>query len=178
MKKLLIAALVGGIILFIWQFLSWTVLGLHANMQSYTPKQDEILKVLGDNLEEGFYFLPTVPPGTSFEESNKQMESASGKPWAQVFYHKSMNTNMSLNMVRGALVDILAVLMLTWILLKMGNPSAKTIVLSSLAVGFIGYLTGIYTSAIWFEYKTLSDLLDTFVSWGLIGVWLAWWLRK
>jgi hypothetical protein len=178
MKKLFIASLVGGLLLFIWQFLSWSILGLHAEMQSYTPKQEEILKALGDNLEEGFYYMPAAPPGTSFEEETKLMESSAGKPWAQVYYHKSMNTNMPLNMGRGILVDILAVLLLSWVILKMGNPSTQTIIASSLAIGTIGYLTGIYTNSIWFEYKTMADLLDTIVSWGLVGTWLAWWLRR
>jgi hypothetical protein len=178
MKKIIIAALVGGIILFMWQFVSWTLSGLHTGMQKYTPKQDEILKYLGDNLEEGFYYLPTYPEGTSNEEAGKIMENSMGKPWAQVYYHKSLDANMGVNMVRGLVVDILAVLLLSWLLMKMGNASMQTIILTTLAVGFIGYLTDVYTKSIWFETKTLADLIDVIVGWGVVGVWLGWWLRR
>ena len=57
MKKTIIGVLVGALILFIWQFISWGAVNLHSGMQQYTPKQTEILKYLGDNLEEGFYYL-------------------------------------------------------------------------------------------------------------------------
>ena len=61
MKKTIIGTLVGGIILFMWQFLSWTALDLHRSAQNYSPKQDTILSYLSANLEkEGGYFLPTA----------------------------------------------------------------------------------------------------------------------
>ncbi len=42
MKKTIIGAIVGGIIIFAWQFLSWGPLNLHEAQQQYTPKQDTI----------------------------------------------------------------------------------------------------------------------------------------
>jgi hypothetical protein len=163
MKKTIIGVIVGALILFIWQFISWAAVNLHSNTQQYTPKQTEILKYLGDNLEEGFYYLPGSAPGTSQEEMQKQYEE---------------DTGMSMNMMRGLLVDILAVFLLVFVLQKMGNPSFQTIVLSSLSVGLIGYLSVTYVNSIWFQTKTLVDLLDAVVSWGAIGLWLGFWLRR
>ncbi len=178
MKKTIIGVFVGAVILFIWQFVSWAAVNLHGNTQQYTPKQTEILKYLGDNLEEGFYYLPGSAPGTSAAEEQKQWEENSGKPWAQIYYHKAMSTAMGLNMVRGFVVDLLAVFLLIFILQRMGNASFQTIVLSSLSVGLIGYLSVTYVNAIWFQTKTLVDLLDAVVSWGTVGLWLGFWLRK
>ena len=53
MRTLLIGSLVGGLILFLWQFLSWTALNLHGREMQHTPKQDAILQSLSQNLEEG-----------------------------------------------------------------------------------------------------------------------------
>lgn len=178
MKKTLIGVLVGGLILFIWQFVSWAAVNFHSSSQQYTPKQTEILKYLGDNLEEGFYYLPSSPPDASEEEMRKQYEESNGKPWAQIYYHKALDTAMTMNMVRGLIVDFLAVFLLVFILQKMGNASFQTILLSSISVGLIGYLSVTYVNSIWFQTKTLADLLDAVVSWGAIGVWLGWWLRK
>ena len=89
-----------------------------------------------------------------------------------------MSTAMGLNMVRGFVVDLFAVFLLIFILQKMGNASFQTIVLSSLSVGLIGYLSVTYVNAIWFQTKTLVDLLDAVVSWGTVGLWLGFWLRK
>lgn len=178
MKKTIIGILVGALILFIWQFISWGAVNLHSDMQQHTPKQTEILKYLGDNLEEGFYMLPVSPPGTSSEDMQKQMEESNGKPWAQIYYHKAMDTSMGMNLIRGFVVDLLAVFLLVFILQKMGNASFQTIILSSLSVGLIGYLSVTYVNAIWFQTKTLADLLDAVASWGLIGLWLGYWLRR
>ncbi len=178
MKKTIFGVLVGALILFIWQFISWGAVNLHSDMQQHTPKQTEILKYLGDNLEEGFYMLPVSPPGTSSEDMQKQMEESNGKPWAQIYYHKAMDTSMGMNLIRGFVVDLLAVFLLVFILQKMGNASFQTIILSSLSVGLIGYLSVTYVNAIWFQTKTLADLLDAVASWGLIGLWLGYWLRR
>lgn len=63
MKKTIIASLVGGIIIFFWQFLSNAALDLHRPAQQYTANQDSILNYLSTQLTEGKYFLPTVPAG-------------------------------------------------------------------------------------------------------------------
>ncbi|CAH0994603.1 hypothetical protein EMA8858_00713 [Emticicia aquatica] len=179
MKKVVIASIVGGLLLFIWQTLSWTVLELHSPMQSYTPKQDEILKFLNENLDEGNYFLPTVPAGTSMEESDKAMTAAAGKPWADIRFHKAMNMqqNMGMNMIRGFLIDIIAVFLLCWFLLK-NTSDFKTTLLSCVALGLISYLTTDYTFQIWYETKTIPNLIDAIAGWGLCGIWLGWWLSR
>jgi hypothetical protein len=180
MKKLLIGAIVGGILTFGWQTLSWTALELHGSSQEYTPKQDSILKYLSAQFsEDGSYFLPTYPPGASAEEQQKLMETSAGKPWAQVHYHKAMNTNMGANIFRGFLVSILMVAMLIWILQKIPNPSFSTILISSVLVGLIGFMHFPYSTYIWYETRDIrANLLDAFAMWGLCGLWLGWWLRK
>ncbi len=61
MKKTIVGALVGGIIIFFVQFLSWTVLNLHYKSQEYTPKQDSILAFLAtQHLKSGAYFMPSL----------------------------------------------------------------------------------------------------------------------
>ena len=178
-KKLIIGALVGGIIFFIWQTLSWTMLNLHGSTQKYTPNQDTILAVLGSQLaEEGSYFLPNVAPGSTNEEMEKYYESVTGKPWAQVSYHKAMEMNMGVNMMRGFVVDLVAVFLLCWLLLKMPDLSMQTSILASVAVGVIGYLTTEYSSSIWYETNTIPDLIDAVVAWALCGAWLGWWINR
>jgi hypothetical protein len=54
-------------------------------------------------------------------------------------YHKAYNVNMGLNMFCGFLVNLLAVALLFWFLLKMNHPSAQTIILAVIAGGLIGY---------------------------------------
>ena len=177
MKNQLIAALVGGLILFIWQFISFAAAGIHESQMSYTDKQDVLLTAMAEaNLPEGEYFIPNLPPNASDEDHQAYMEKQIGQPWATVTYHNSMNDRMGSNMARAFIIDVIAAFLLCWLLGKMAGLDFKTCVMASLAVGMIGYLSINYLDAIWFETNSLPDLLDAVVSWGLVGAWLGWWL--
>jgi len=179
MRNQIIATLVGGLIIFIWQFISWGLVNIHQSETQYTPNQDAILEHLGTlDLEEGHYFMPTVPPGSSAEEMEALQERATGQPWAMVSYHKSFEMSMGMNMARGMAVDLLAAFLLVWVLLKFQDLTFGTALIASLAVGFIGYLTIPYLNTIWFETNSLSYLIDVLVQWGLVGAWLGWFLTR
>jgi hypothetical protein len=178
-NKFIIGSLVGGLIVFMYQFMSWALLNLHASQQQYTDQQENIINCLSTNLkEDGTYFIPNVPPGTSSEIAQKQMEESQGKPWAIVSYRKSMNTSMSTNMLRGFAADIVAVFLLCWVLGNFHYVNMRMAIMASVAVGLIGYLTTEYSNSIWFELNSLPDLLDAVVCWTLCGTWLGFWLRK
>ena len=182
MKKAIIGALVGGIIIFIWQFLTWGALNLHQSQQQYTPKQDSILAYLNTQFsEDGAYMLPTFAPGISNDEMEKQMTAMEGKPYAQVIYHKSMPgmNKMFMNMARGLLVNIFMVWLLCWILVKIPSPSFGTVLLSTLGTGIIVFLNGPYTMHIWFgSFDIMVHFVDALVAWGAAGLWLGWWLTR
>jgi hypothetical protein len=179
MSKSIIAALVGGLILFIWQFMSWGMLNLHSGEMLHTEHQDEILALLAsNNVQEGDYFLPNAPNGASGEENQAVMQENIGKPWATISYHKSLNNNMPMNMARSFLINFLAAFLLFWLLSKIPNIDFKTALLSSLAVGIIGYLINTYINSIWFEGDTVMALIDAIVSWGLVGAWFGYYLNR
>lgn len=178
MKKLIVGTLVAAIILFIWQFLSWSMLNIHGPENTYSPNQDKIIDFLSQNLEEGEYFLPTMPPGASSEERAAMMESVVGKPWAQVQYHKAYANNMGMNMFRGFVANLLIAFLLCWILIRMKDLTLVRGLLTSLFIGLIGYSVITYIHSIWFETYTLGYLLDTVVQFGLVGLWLGWWLSR
>lgn len=179
MKKQLVATIVGGIILFVWQFLSWAMLQVHKSEFGYTPNQDKIIAFLSENLsEEGTYMLPLPPPGTPMNQEQKFMEPYAGKPWAHITYHKSMSMEMGMSMFRGFVVNLFAAWLLVWLLLQFQNLNLRTALQASLAVGIIGYLTIPYLNSIWFETSSMAYLIDALVAWGLVGLWLGWWLPR
>lgn len=180
MKKQLIASAVAGILLFVWQFLSWAALGIHGNEMKYTDKQDTIMQVLSQQgLEDGnTYMLPMPAPGSTPEQQEAAMASNTGKPWATVTYHSSFSTDMGMSMARGLLIDLIAAWVLCWILLRFANLDFKTALLASLGVGLIAYLTIPYLNSIWFETNSIGYLADLVGQWGLAGAWLGWYLTK
>jgi hypothetical protein len=179
MKKQLLATFVGAVILFVWQFLSWAAIPIHKSEYGYTPNQDKILEALNQNLTEaGTYFIPGVPPGTSNADAEVIMAPRMGKPWATVNYHQSMSNNMGMNMFRGFTIDLVAAFLLIWLLLKIPGLNMMTAVQASIGVGLISYLTIPYLNSIWFEGNSMEHLIDAIGQWGLMGLWLGWWLPR
>jgi hypothetical protein len=183
MKKNLIGALVGGLLIFVWQTLSWTVLDLHRPSQDYTPKQDTIMNFLNSQLEkEGGYALPTVPKGTSFEEATKQGEASLGKPYALIQYHKKFDmdsSTMMMNMFRGLVASMFMVWMLCWILSKWSKASFSNIFIACIFTGLIVYISEPYSQFIWYKiFDNRAHLIDALAGWGICGVWLGWWMKK
>ena len=179
MKKSLIGAIVGGIIIFIWQFLSWTLINLHQPAQQYTEKQEAVMAVLNSNLEEGGYYMPAIPENSSLADHEKAMTESMGKPWATIQYHKALEDNMTMNMVRGLLVNIIIVWLACWIFLRLHKPTFGTILTASLFIGLIVFLNSAYTMHIWYQtFDLWAHFVDSILSWSVCGLWLAWWLRR
>lgn len=179
MNKALIGALVGGFIIWFWQFLSWSFLQVHTAEFQYTDAQDSILSCLADaGLEDGTYYMPNLPKTASSEEHAALMEESMGKPWAHITYRNASETNMGLNMFRGFVVDVLAVFFLCYILIGRNDLTMQKVVICSIMVGLIGYFTISYLNTIWFGTSSIGYLIDAIVQWGACGLWLGFWLRR
>lgn len=180
MKKWLIGSLVGAIILFAWQALSWMVLGIHDSGMKYTPAQTEIMNVLSSRLtEEGMYMMPSAPTSKERENMMKDME---GKPWASIIYHKSFRGDMVMPMIRGFLVDIVLVIILIYLLTRSGAaPIPRKVFSAAVVLGLAFFLWGPYMGHIWFDLPwsmIIGDFYDAIAAWALCGIWLGWWLNR
>jgi hypothetical protein len=178
MKKLLIGSFVGALILFIWQFLSWTTLNIHESNFQYSENQEAILESLSSSLKPGTYYMPTVPPDASEEVYKQAMIDSEGKPWAVVQYHDSLEFNMGMNMFRGFAINFVTLMLLCWVLLKITPTSFSTILITTLSIGFIGFFNNEYIDSIWFDTNVMPDFFDTIIQWGICGAWLGWWLNR
>ncbi|HEX6333366.1 MAG TPA: hypothetical protein VFZ78_04005 [Flavisolibacter sp.] len=182
MKNRLIASLVGGIIVFVLQFLSWAFSGVHNGEMQYAPQQDEIMQSLsGYFKEDGTYLIPRPAPDASSEEMEKHEEEMKGKPIASVTYIKSYDSSMPRSMFRGFLVDLFLVFMLIYILTRGGNPTFVRWIAGSVSVGLFTFLWVPYTDRIWFQMPWSSItgyLVDAIVIWGICGAWLGWYFNR
>jgi len=179
MKRWIIGSVIGAIIVFAWQAASWMFLGVHDDSMKYHPAQNEIMNVISANTaEEGLYMLPY---GATKEEQEKVMQEMEGKPWATLIYHKSHSNQMTTQLIRGFLVDLVLVLLLVIILTKGGMPGFSGFFTGSLAVGAFTFLWGPYTGHIWFGlpwHMIRGDMIDAVAAWGLCGLWLGWWMNR
>ena len=179
MNKTLIGAVGGGLILWIWQFISWGMINIHGSEMLYTDKQDQILTCIeSSGLEEGSYFIPRVTDDATSEEQQAFMEERTGKPWATVTYHKELSYSFGMNLIRALVVDILAVFLLCYLLVGRDDLSFQKAIIASIMVGLIGYFTIPYLNTIWFETSSIAYLIDTIIQWTVVGAFLGWWLNR
>ena len=62
MKKSILAGLAGGIILFVWGVIAWTVLPLHDYSMKNIANEDAVIETLRANLpEHAVYLYPGMP---------------------------------------------------------------------------------------------------------------------
>lgn len=174
MKKLIIGGIVGGIILFAWQSLSWTAFNIHGSQNQYTPAQNEILQCLANaNIDEGQYFVPTLDPANPIS-NQEYYDTYLGKPWATINYHTAMQDTMVMNMIRGVIVDVFVAFLLCFVLLKNPSLSFSNVFLTCVAIGVISYITIPYMRSIWFQTDSIPDLIDALAQWSLVGAFLGW----
>jgi hypothetical protein len=171
MKRKILFSLIGGVIIFAWQFLSFAMPNFHKSASSYTPFQGDILQKFNDlQLQEGMYMLGQADPAATKDEQIKQYKELDGKSWAVVNYHKTMSSDMITPMIRGFLVCIVISFLLFWIFLQQKEPTLLNRILLSLAVGIIGFFFHPYTSFIWYkEPGIFAYFADGIVPWIILG---------
>ncbi len=186
MKKFIIASLVGAIIIFVWSALSWMFLPVHTHSMRYTPKQDTILNVLNSSsLETGVYEIPGVDNRNigMWKDGNYMNKKNEGKPFAMIIYGKGGKVMNPCQMITGLVIDLLAV-MAAVILLAMSKDKLKTFFMRWWAVMLIGFIVALNSYLLewnWMQFPwhfIKGEVVDTFMEWGLCGVWLAWYFRK
>ncbi|HYJ37011.1 MAG TPA: hypothetical protein VEV87_00280 [Chitinophagaceae bacterium] len=182
MKKWLVGSIVGAILLFLWQFISWSLAGLHDKEFKYVEAQDQLMSTLSSTLkEDGQYMLPQAAPGASNEEKQKLMEQMAGKPYAMINYKAAYKGDMITPMIRSFFVDLVIILLLIFVVGRTTTLSFGSVWMGSLAVGFVGWLWYPYTQNIWFQTPievVTGALMDWFIAFSIVGLWLGFWLPR
>jgi len=171
MKKQLLFSLIGAVIIFVWQFLSFAMPNFHKSAMGYTPAQDEILQKFQElGLKEGMYVLGMPDPSTPREQQQAAMKAYEGKPWAVVNYQLNNSMDMVTPMIRGFLVSFVIAFLLFWIFLQQKEATLKNRLLVALAVGMIGFFFVPYTGFIWFKEPDIwAYFIDAIVPWLVLG---------
>lgn len=182
MNKFLVGALVGSIILFGWQTISWTGAGIHDETFSYAPAQDSIINYLNQNLRvPGQYRIPNEVPGTPEDQKERFWKNMEGRPWAIVTYHDYYKYDMLTPALRGYLISLACVLILCWNIIQFNRIKFWRIFLTALGYGMVSFLFISFNGHNWFgtPWSVMrGELIDAIVGWGCCGAWLGLWYKK
>lgn len=172
LRPLLIGGIVGGIVVFIWGAVSWMVLPWHdATLQKFS--NEDVVAVTLDAYapDPGVYVLA---PG--MDESGRLAED--GEIGRVVFAAiQPPMPSMNAAMLKNLLAQILAALLVTWLVLKAALPSFGQRVLLVLAFAAAASLVGIVPNWIWWGFSTgytLVNIADLLIGWGLAGLVISW----
>jgi hypothetical protein len=179
--KTLLAAILGGAIVFAWGAVSWMALGWHAPTLKAFANEDQVAQVLVDNApKSGIYVLPKPqPPAPVAADTSVDAAPApaSTAPFAFVaFTREGVDPQMTMQMVYAILSNIIAALLVAWLVRAADGLGYFQRVLFIATVGIVIAIAGRATNWIWWHFSTdfmVVDLADVIIGWALAALVMA-----
>lgn len=183
MKKLLLASLAGGFVLFVWRFFAWVALPLHDASFRSLPNDELIIPTLQSNiLEGGLYYFPAMPQETpemsaDEREANKNawMEKHKQGPIGMIVFHPQGHEPMMIGqLVRGLIIFIIAAFIAAWLLSRSsavtGSYMTRVVYCGVLGVfvSFVSYISNMNWLYMPMDHTT-AMVTDTIIGWLLAG---------
>lgn len=187
MKNILVGGIVGGIILYVWGFLAWTVLPLHNDSMRGVENEDRVAETLTTTIgAQGIYLLPHMPEPSddlSAEELQIAAEDFEKKhrqgPLVMIIYNPHGADPMMLSQkITGFILSVLSAMMVVWLLSRSTAMTASFIGRVSYC-GVIGILISSCSHLMMWNWMgfpldyTTAMVADTIISWLLAGAGIA-----
>lgn len=170
MKKVLMASVVAGIIMFFWGFVSWTVLSWHQDVSHrFSDEAAMEASIKAQAPEAGIYFLP-------FEEEGFKEGGASMFASIVPEYHLNMPVTLGVGLLCYIISAFLVVVALRMTHGLSYGQRLGYICLLGLIIGFVGHFP--YWN--WMNFSTpyvLVMIIDSVISWLLAGLVIAKWIE-
>ena len=184
--RVLVAALMGGIVMFIWGAVAHMALGL-GNVGMHQPmEQGNILAGLRDGLgnQPGVYIVPSIDPAKMHDKAVMEAYSAlaTKAPYAFIVYMPQGEdlSDMSGQLPRQWASDTLSALALAFVM-GLAAFSFMTRLSIALAASVFAWLSTLVPYWNWYRFPTnftLAALIEQVVGWLLAGAVMAWWLGR
>lgn len=185
-KKILVAGVLGGVVLFLWGSISHLVLPLGEIGIKTIPNEAGVMAAMRANLSErGFYFFPGYEQTPDMSDEERQavvrewQEKYEAGPIGILIYNPRGRKALSLGQLLTELLsDVLAALVAAFLLAQ----AAPTLAAYGVRVLFVVLLAVFAvlntTMAYWNWYSfptdyTLATIADEVIGWALAGAALA-----
>ena len=181
-KPLLKGAIFGGIVLFVWGFISHAVLPWHEATWNRFADEDAVAQVLTENApRSGIYLYPMGPKPEGSEEQKQAAEAEMWEkmrkgPFAFVAYTDHGTTSMVRPFVVQLLTQILGALLATWLLLQTSALSYAGKVTFLAVVALTAGVLCHVPNWNWWGFATgytVVNLVDLVIGWVLAGLVIA-----
>ncbi|MDR3445447.1 MULTISPECIES: hypothetical protein [unclassified Dyella] len=184
--RVLVAALMGGIVMFIWGAVAHMALGLGDIGMHQPVAEDTVLASLRPGLGEqaGVFLLPSIDPAKMGDKTVMAAYSAKAKasPYAFMVYMPQGDdlSDMSGRLPREWASDTLSALMLAFVM-GLAAFSFMTRLSIALAASVFAWLSTMVPYWNWYMFPTnftVAALVEQVIGWLLAGAVMAWWLGR
>lgn len=175
MRRRIITILLGTLIIFVWNAVSWTVLPFHSNSLNNIPKSaidaDKLQKVLPS---DGVYHYPGLPDGNEVKDLADLEKKLNTGPRITLMVFKKGATNLFDPKTLGLnlLFNFLTVVITFFIVYNNKNKTLKNIVVTTSLIGLTIGLVSDLPQMNWYLFPleyTLVNVFDHIIALVLIG---------
>lgn len=182
--RLIIAAVLGGIVMFMWGAVSHMVLNIEGTAVKPMPNEAPISAAMKANISEpGVYFMPglDMTKAATAEEQAAWAAKYKEGPTAMLIYHPTGDDVFTPWQFGTQLAsEIGAALIGSIILMFAGVGFARGVIISTL-IGIAGWVAILIPYWNWYKFPfefVRADLIDQIAGWFLAGLVMAFVLRK
>ncbi|MCH9030236.1 MAG: hypothetical protein IH819_11670, partial [Bacteroidetes bacterium] len=177
MNKLIVPALIAAVVVFIWMFISWTVIGWHNIDIKNLPNGDALTEQMKESINEpGIYIYPGHPEGgddADMEEWN-ELRKAGPMVHFMVYDPAGAEWSMGKSMIKSFIINFIAAF-IAGVLLMMTlaqNPSFWRRVIFVMMLGLFAAFVGPFIEWNWWSFPlgyTLVNVADYCITWFFAG---------
>ena len=178
MQKIIIGAVLAGLVVFVWEFFFHVLSPLGTVGLSGLPAEEAVLDSFRSNLPEaGLYIFP----GQLDDDMETVVEKYQQGPVGLLAYKPGGGPAMDpVQLARQLLLDILAGAVLAWLLVSVG-ANLRAAVAYGAGVGLFAVLVMGLPQWNWYNFPltfTLASGADIVIGWIFGGAVLGWWLNR
>ncbi len=176
LKKILIGGIGGGLLAFVWGGFSWMVSPWRDHgLQKFQDETAVAAVVKANVAQPGMYYLPYWSDGDKEAEEQMQAKMREG-PLVFASVQLTGSAEMGANFAKGLLTQILAAVLVTWMVFNAGIASYRGRLVFVLVFALAAAVVGILPSWNWWGFSNTFTLIafgDMLAGWLLAGLVIA-----
>ena len=189
MKKILLAGLLGGIILYIWGAAAWVVIPLHKGSLHRMANEESVVAAMKTGLPvKGVYLFPGMPGGGMDTAASQAAMNAYARKYEQgptgmvIYDPGGLSPMMTGQMIIGFIVDVLCAFLAAWLLAR-STAAGAGYVARVCFCGLLGILITLFGDVgrwNWMNFPldyTTAVAADTVIAWVLAGLGIGWLIK-
>lgn len=181
MKKIIIPSLIAAIVVFIWMFISWTLIPWH-DIDMKTINDQALVEQMKASLSEpGIYLYPGEPEEATDTGMQKWKEQHKAGPLIHfmVYNPKGAEWDMAMPLIKSFLINFISAFIAAVLLMMTltQNPGFLRKSVFVMLLGLFAGFVGPFVEWNWWSYPlgyTIVGVVDLCITWFLAGLVLAW----